>query len=52
MALLGHAFAKPPDAQRVDTLRHLLDGDEDIQDLTPATLIHLLESRFPTPQQP
>lgn len=52
VALLGHAFAKPPDAQRVDTLRHLLDGDEDIQDLTPATLIHLLESRFPTPQQP
>lgn len=46
-ALLNHAFAQPPDAQRIDTLDHLLDGDETIQELAPKSLLHLLESQFP-----
>lgn len=49
-ALLDHAFTQSPDTQRIDTLRHLLEGDEEIQELAPASLIHLLESRFPAPQ--
>lgn len=49
-ALLQHAFTRPPDTQRIDTLGHLLEGDKEIQELAPQFLIHLLENQFPRTQ--
>lgn len=50
VALLNHAFVQSPDTQRIDTLDHQLEGDEEIQELAPKSLLHLLESRFPRSQ--